>query len=59
MVDPRKTDASNVLEPSIRGVQTFRANAGDYFNIPPDVPHQMLLDPGKSITCLVVKVRKH
>src|SRR6267378_3100675 len=59
MVDPRKVDASNLLGTSIRGAQTFRANAGDYFNIPPGVPHQMLLDPGKSITYLAVKVREH
>lgn len=58
MVDPKNVDASNVLGTSIRGAETFRANAGDYFNIPPNVPHRMLLDPGKSITYLIVKVRE-
>ena len=59
MLNPKKVDANNMLGTSIGGGQTFKANPGDYFNIPPNVPHRMLLDPGKSITYLMVNVREH
>ena len=58
MLDGKKMDATNMLGTSIRGGQMFKASSGDWFNIPPNVPHRMLLDKGESITYLIVKVRE-
>jgi mannose-6-phosphate isomerase-like protein (cupin superfamily) len=41
----------------IRGGQRFKAVVGDTFNIPPNIPHQALVDAGKSLTYLLIKVR--
>jgi mannose-6-phosphate isomerase-like protein (cupin superfamily) len=42
---------------SLKGGTTYKAAAGDVFNIPPNIPHQALVDAGKSMTYLLVKVR--
>jgi mannose-6-phosphate isomerase-like protein (cupin superfamily) len=49
--------AENELQgTSINGGTTIRVNPGDVIHIPVGVPHQFLLDPGETITYLVVKV---
>lgn len=44
-------------EATIRGGQTYKAAPGDVFNIPPNIPHQALVDAGKTMTYLLIKVR--
>jgi len=31
-------------------------NPGDHVDIPPGVPHHILVEAGRSITCLIIKV---
>ncbi|HEU5319653.1 MAG TPA: hypothetical protein VFX28_02540 [Methylomirabilota bacterium] len=42
--------------PSIRGGEQHTLGVGDQVNIPPMVPHQVLLDPGQSLTYTIVKI---
>jgi mannose-6-phosphate isomerase-like protein (cupin superfamily) len=50
------TGANELQGTSINGGTTIRVNPGDVIHIPVGVPHQFLLDPGETITYLVVKV---
>jgi len=50
------TAANELQGTSIDGGTTIRVNPGDVIHIPAGVPHQFLLDPGETITYLVVKV---
>ena len=43
MVDRRPATTTTVLAESIRGGERYAARPGDIFNIPPDLPHQMLV----------------
>ena len=42
--------------PSIAGGEKFRLTQGDMINIPSKTPHQVLVDPGKTITYLIIKI---
>jgi len=49
--------AENELQgTTIKGGTMIRVNPGDVIHIPAGVPHQFILDPGETITYLVVKV---
>jgi len=49
--------AENELQgTTIKGGTMIRVNPGDVIHIPVGVPHQFILDPGETITYLVVKV---
>ncbi len=41
---------------SIAGGEKFTLTKGDMINIPSQTPHQVLVDPGKSITYLIIKI---
>lgn len=59
LVEPKGTGTDGELTgTSIRGGEKFQASAGDIFNIPPGVPHQYFLEPGKTIAYYSVKVRE-
>ena len=42
--------------PSINGGQKYKLAPGDQVNIPPNTPHQVILEPGQSITYTIVKI---
>jgi mannose-6-phosphate isomerase-like protein (cupin superfamily) len=41
---------------AVTGGERHRVSAGDVVHIPPRIPHQMLLEPGRHVTYFVVKV---
>jgi len=43
---------------SINGGTSTVLHVGDYFMVPPHIPHQMLVQPGQKIRFVVFKVRK-
>ena len=56
VVDPKPKTPTEVWGTSIRGGKAIKVKAGDIINIPPNAPHQILLEPGQNITYLVVNV---
>jgi mannose-6-phosphate isomerase-like protein (cupin superfamily) len=56
LVDGKTTAPGEIRSASIRGGVEKKVAAGDVVTIPPKVPHQMKLDPGKEITYFVVKI---
>lgn len=56
IVDRRELVAGEYRGPSIRGGEKFKLAPGDHVNIPPNTPHQMLLESGQAITYTIVKV---
>ena len=52
-----KTTAPDEMRgPTIEGGTKHAVAAGDVVHIPANIPHQMLVDPGKQVTYFVVKV---
>jgi hypothetical protein len=59
MVNKRpSTGLGNFRADSLRGAQSYSAKAGDIFNLPPNVPHGVILAPGETITYYNLKVRE-
>lgn len=56
ITDRKTTGPGEVRGTGIQGGERHRLAVGDTVNIPAGVPHQVLLEPGHSITYLVVKV---
>ena len=56
MPDSKTTAPGEVRGPNVEGGSKHAVAAGDVVHIPPNTPHQMLVDPGKQITYFVVKV---
>jgi mannose-6-phosphate isomerase-like protein (cupin superfamily) len=52
----RTTAPGEVRGAAVQGGQQHRVTVGDVVHIPPDVPHQMLVDKGREITYFVVKI---
>ena len=57
MVDTRPARTTTVFADSIRGGERYAARPGNIFNIPPDLPHQMLVEPGQTVTYYNLWVR--
>lgn len=55
---PRQTAANELRAPAIDGGQRTKISAGDIVTIPANTPHQLLVDNGKQITYVVIKVAK-
>ncbi|MCP5111448.1 MAG: hypothetical protein GY953_11500 [bacterium] len=57
---PGKTEMRNRpgewRAPKIAGGTEYRLAKGDMINIPSNTPHQVMLEPGKSITYIIVKI---
>ena len=58
VVEPVTTGANEIGGSSIKGGVSRTVTAGDVYVIPPGVPHWYVLEPGKEITCLLIKVTK-
>ena len=56
VVNPKTTAPGEVRGPSINGGEDKKLAAGDVVHIPANIPHQLLVDPGKQVTYAVVKV---
>lgn len=56
MVDPKDTAPGEVRGTKVEGGVATVLHKGDLLHIPPNVPHQMILAPGKTFTYYVVKV---
>ncbi len=56
VVGGRSTALGEIRGPSIEGGQKQKLAPGDIVNIPVGLPHQVLLDAGKTFTYLIVKV---
>ena len=57
MVNRRPAMTTTVFAESITGGERYAARPGDIFNIPPDLPHQMLVEPGETVTYYNLWVR--
>jgi mannose-6-phosphate isomerase-like protein (cupin superfamily) len=58
VVGARKTGEGEIRGASIEGGEKRPLGPGDIAHIPVNVPHQVLLPPGKQITYVIVKVPK-
>lgn len=56
VVDPKTTDPGEVRGASIRGGTKTKMGVGDVVNIPAKIPHQVLVETGKKVTYLIVKI---
>jgi mannose-6-phosphate isomerase-like protein (cupin superfamily) len=56
LVAPKNQSATEIRGTGIEGGEKKHLSAGDIIRIPAKTPHQMLLDPGKSVVYAVVKV---
>jgi mannose-6-phosphate isomerase-like protein (cupin superfamily) len=58
VVEPVTTGPNEIGGSAIKGGVSRTVTAGDVYVIPPGVPHWYVLEPGKEITCLLIKVTK-
>ena len=58
LTDSRVASPGESLGSGIEGGRKVELKAGDVVNIPPGTAHQVVVEPGKPITYLVVKVKK-
>jgi mannose-6-phosphate isomerase-like protein (cupin superfamily) len=58
VVEPVTTGPNEIGGSAIRGGVSRTVTAGDVYVIPPGVPHWYILEPGKEITTLLIKVTK-
>lgn len=55
LVAPKTTAPGEMRGTKVEGGTSRKIAAGDVVHIPANIPHQMLLEPGKQITYAVVK----
>jgi len=53
----RKENAAGATGTSMRGATDYTMGPGDVINIPPNVAHNWILQPGQNVTYFVVKVK--
>ena len=58
IVNPETVSPGEVRGTSIKGGKTILLKVGDTVNIPPATPHHVVVEPGKSITYMIVKIHK-
>jgi putative autoinducer-2 (AI-2) aldolase len=58
IVDAKTTAPGEVRGSAIKGGKTMTLKAGDTVNIPPLTPHHVTIAAGKSVTYMIVKVKK-
>jgi len=58
IIEPRDTAPGEVRGASIEGGETRPIGPGDVVDIPPRIPHQILLEAGTTFTYVIVKVRE-
>ena len=58
VVEPKSTGPGETLGTSVKGGSRQELKAGDMVHISAAVPHQMLLDPGHTVTYFVIKVEE-
>jgi mannose-6-phosphate isomerase-like protein (cupin superfamily) len=56
LLNPKHQSSVEVRGSGIQGGEKHHVTAGDVIRIPAKTPHQMLLEPGKSVVYAVVKV---
>jgi len=56
LVDGRSTSATEMIGTSVRGGVEKSLRQGDMLHIPAKTPHQMIVQPGKQITYVTVKI---
>jgi len=57
IVGGKQTGPGEIRGSSIKGGKKATLKAGDTVNIPPKTPHQIVLEPGKRITYMILKIR--
>lgn len=58
IVDAKTISPGEVRGTAIKGGKTMTLKAGDTVNIPPKTPHHVTIDAGKSVTYMIIKVKK-
>ena len=58
LVDGKTTAPGELRGSSVKGGTRQELKAGDEVHIPAGMPHQMLLDPGTTVTYFVVKIEE-
>lgn len=58
IVDPKTTGPGETLGASVAGGAAQELKAGDVVHIPAGMPHQMVLQPGDTVTYFVVKAEE-
>lgn len=57
VVEPTTLEPGEIRGPLIRGGKTVTLKPGDVVNIPSKTPHQVLVESGKYISYVIVKIR--
>jgi mannose-6-phosphate isomerase-like protein (cupin superfamily) len=57
IVDGKQTEPGEIRGSSIKGGKKTTLKAGDTVNIPPKTSHQVVLEAGKKITYMILKIR--
>ncbi len=55
--EPRTVGPGEVAAKSIKGGERRKLKAGDVVHIPAKLPHWVFLDPGETVTYLIIKVK--
>ena len=59
MVNPKVTSGGESLGDSVQGGEKIKLGKGDVVQIPPSIPHQLLVPAGKTLTYFVIKLQEH
>lgn len=58
LVDPKTIGPGEIRAASVKAGASQELRPGDIFHIPAGTPHQTLVAPGETVTCLVVKIEE-
>jgi len=58
MINGKTTEANEIRGTGIQGGHSQQMGVGDIIHIQPNIPHQMMLAPGHTVTYFVVKVNE-
>ncbi len=58
MVDPKTVREGEFMAKSVKGGHSQKLNPGDVVHIQPNTPHQILMQPGHTLSYFVLKVKE-
>src|SRR6185437_2208958 len=59
MLNPKSLQNGESLGDSVKGGTSIKLGRGDVVQIPPNIPHQLLIPTGKTFTYLILKLQMH
>jgi mannose-6-phosphate isomerase-like protein (cupin superfamily) len=59
MLNPKSLQNGESLGDSVKGGTSIKLGRGDIVQIPPNIPHQLLIQTGKTFTYFILKLQMH